>query len=275
MNARFLILSILITVLLSFLPFAQFLTYPFFIFSTFIHETSHAIAAVATGGHVDSLTVRMNGSGITYTHGGVRFLISSAGYIGTSLAGGLLLILSRNKSDARKVLYACAILTTLATTAFAGHSNNLVVLAVLALTLVLLLTLRNRTSSSSGLQPWILLLLIVSLVFYLIATGSLFSWMAGLVIAISLFAIARFAQLSFAHFFLTFLAVQCSLNALDAVKTVYFVSLRSSCPNDAATMSSLTGFPAWLWAILWLILSVSILFVSAIVYLRRPEPSDI
>jgi hypothetical protein len=140
---------------------------------------------------------------------------------------------------------------------------------------VLLLTLRNRTSSSSGLQPWILLLLIVSLVFYLIASGSLFSWMAGLVIAISLFAIARFAQLSFAHFFLTFLAVQCSLNALDAVKTVYFVSLRSSCPNDAATMSSLTGLPAWLWAILWLILSVSILFVSAIVYLRRPEPSDI
>jgi hypothetical protein len=104
---------------------------------------------------------------------------------------------------------------------------------------------------------------------YLIWTRSLFSWSAGLLIAIALFGLARLASIQFAHFFLTFLAVQCCLNALEAIKTVYFLSLGSTCSNDAASMANLTGIPAWIWAILWAVLSIGILGISTVFYARK------
>jgi hypothetical protein len=273
MNARFLSLSIAITLLLLLLPFAQAVTYPFLIFSTFIHEISHAIAAIITGGHVDSLVVRMNGSGVTYTHGGSGLLISSAGYIGTSLFGGILLILSR-RNIAHKVLYACSVLICLATAAFAGHSNNFVVVALLACSLLLAAKFRDEQRFSTDFKlPLLSVLPLVLLVLYLFATDSLFSWIAGIVLAVALFCVARLANTKVAHFFLTFLAVQCSLNALDAIKTVYFLSLRSTCINDAATLASMTGVPAAIWAALWFVLSMFILFISAVLYLKRSQSS--
>src|SRR4029079_4828727 len=115
MNARWLLLAILLTVLLFFMPFAQVVTYPFLIFSTFIHETSHALTALLTGGRVESLIVSLNGSGVTYTRGGVQLLISSAGYIGTALFGGVLLVISRRREYVRHALYACALLVSTVT----------------------------------------------------------------------------------------------------------------------------------------------------------------
>jgi len=273
MNARLLLLAILITVSIFFLPFAQVVTYPFLIFSTFIHETSHALAAVLSGGRVDSLIVRMNGSGVTYTQGGLQFLITSAGYLGTTVFGGLILILSRKQNSVRTVLYACAFLVSLVTAIFVGHSNNLVVLALLGVIAALVtMSARNPSSGKTRLYfPGLVLVLLALLIGYLGVTGSLFSWAAGLILGISLLVVARFAPVNFAHFFLTFLAVQCSLNALDAIKTVYFLSLRSSCGNDAAAMASITGIPAWIWALLWALLSILILSVSAAIYLRKPD----
>ena len=278
MNSRFLLFAILLTLLFFFLPFAQFITYPFFIFSTFIHETSHALAAVLTGGKVKSLIVRMNGSGVTYTSGGIQFLVSSAGYLGATLFGGLLLILSRRQNSVRSVLYACALLVSVVTAVFVGHSNNLLVLALLGTIGALMVT--SKTSTATGkarlFLPGASLLLLCALTGYLLVTQSLFSWSVGLVITLSLFAVARFASINFANFFLAFLAVQCSLNALDAVKTVYFLSLRSACANDAATMASLTGVPAWVWALLWAILSLFILAISTAFYVRKsPRPAAI
>jgi hypothetical protein len=104
---------------------------------------------------------------------------------------------------------------------------------------------------------------------YLFWTKSFFSWSAGLLTASALIGVARFTSIRFAHFFLTFLAVQCSLNALNAIKNLYFVSLRSSCGNDAAAMASLTGLPAWIWAMLWAVLSIFILTISAAFYARK------
>jgi Peptidase M50B-like len=281
MNSRLLVLAVLLTVLLSFFPFAQVITYPFLIFSTLIHETSHAIAAVITGGTVESLIVRINGSGVTYTRGGLQLLISSAGYVGTTLFGALLLILSRKQVNVRPVLIACALLTFLVTAIFVGHTNNLLVLAMIASTVVLIgLSLKTNVNSgfkripALGLAFGILLLLIG----YLLLTRSLFSWAAGLLITAALLAVVRFGSPNFAHFFLTFLAVQCCLNALDAIKAVYFLSLRSGCANDAAAMASLTGIPAWIWAILWAALSVFILLICAAFYVRRsfrPSPAAI
>lgn len=272
MNARWLLIAILLTIFLSFLPFAHILTYPFLIFSTFIHETSHAVAAVLTGGEVESLIVRMNGSGVTYTRGGLRFVVSSAGYLGTTLFGALLLLLSRNEKYVRPTLIGCALLVLLVTAVFVGNTNNILVIAMIASISALAgLSMKRRTVQQTNRVPLMAVALGILLLLagYLIWTKSLFSWSAGLLIVVALFGVVRLASIQFAHFFLTFLAVQCCLNALEAIKTVYFLSLGSTCGNDAASMANLTGIPAWIWAILWALLSIGILGISTAFYARK------
>jgi len=65
---------------------------PLKILIVFMHEVSHALAALATGGSVESITVSTAQGGLTVTRGGNLFLILSAGYLG-SLALGVLILL--------------------------------------------------------------------------------------------------------------------------------------------------------------------------------------
>jgi len=107
-----LLIAATISVVLLFIPFAEFLTYPFRIFVTFIHEGGHALAALLTGNSVASLSVATNASGETYTtQGGLisQVFISSAGYLGSMAFGALLLILIRKAVTARIVLLCCGI----------------------------------------------------------------------------------------------------------------------------------------------------------------------
>src|SRR5256885_8078656 len=106
-QAMTLLIAATISVVLWFIPFAEFLTYPFRIFVTFIHEGGHAIAALLTGNSVASLSVQMNGEGETYTtNGGLisQIFVSSAGYLGAMAFGALLLVLIRKAVAARFVL---------------------------------------------------------------------------------------------------------------------------------------------------------------------------
>ncbi|MBR9990759.1 MAG: M50 family metallopeptidase [Gemmatimonadetes bacterium] len=65
--------------------------FPLKIFVVLLHEVSHALAALATGGAVERIVLNVNQGGATYVLGGNAFLILSAGYLG-SLLWGLLLI---------------------------------------------------------------------------------------------------------------------------------------------------------------------------------------
>lgn len=55
-----------------------------------LHETSHGLAAILTGGRTDSIIVDWTLGGTTTTAGGNSFVISSAGYLGSLLVGALL-----------------------------------------------------------------------------------------------------------------------------------------------------------------------------------------
>ncbi len=74
--------------------------YPIKLFVVILHEFSHGLAAIATGGGIVKIEVDPRIGGVCYTWGGSLFIIASAGYLGSILWGGLILILaSRTKHD--------------------------------------------------------------------------------------------------------------------------------------------------------------------------------
>src|SRR3990172_7154470 len=68
------------------------LLFPLRMFVVFLHELSHGLAAVLTGGQIVRIELSPAEGGVCLTRGGWRFLVLSAGYLG-SLAWGVALLL--------------------------------------------------------------------------------------------------------------------------------------------------------------------------------------
>jgi hypothetical protein len=234
-----LLIAVAISVVLGFIPFAEFLTYPFRIFVTFIHEGGHALAALLTGNSVASLSVPPTASCETYTtYGGLisQVFISSAGYLGSMAFGALLLVLIRKAVAARIVLLACAVY-------------------VFGLTMIF-----GFIKPLFWMNAW---------------SGIPFTLLAGLFISVGLVLIARFASARVATFFVSFLAVQSVLNALFDLKTVFFLSspFAPTVHTDALNMSNATGIPAIFWTIVWIALALGLLWFVMRLYVARRESS--
>jgi hypothetical protein len=88
---------------------------PLKILVVFFHELSHGIMAMLTGGEIVRIEVVAQEGGLCVTRGGNRFLTLSAGYVGSLIWGGLLLVLaSRSRLD-RTVSATVGMLLMLAT----------------------------------------------------------------------------------------------------------------------------------------------------------------
>lgn len=68
--------------------------YPLKLFVVLLHEASHGLAALATGGRIDSIEVFAQEGGRTTTTGGNGFVITSAGYLGSMLLGATILLVA-------------------------------------------------------------------------------------------------------------------------------------------------------------------------------------
>jgi Peptidase M50B-like len=102
------VIAILLIVLWQ-VPWLGWLVYPFRLFGTFVHELSHGLAAIATGGDFHRFAVRTDLSGVATSAGGVRVIVASAGYIGSAIFGGLLIALHARWCSARVLLFALAL----------------------------------------------------------------------------------------------------------------------------------------------------------------------
>ncbi len=106
-NVRSLNLSFIglvaVAIFISYLPI---ISIPFTWVMTFFHEISHGIAALITGGSVDSIRLHLNGSGLCYTQGGVRFIVTFAGYTGAVVWGMLLYMMADRFSHHRSEIIA-------------------------------------------------------------------------------------------------------------------------------------------------------------------------
>eukprot|EP01054_Gregarina_sp_Poly1_P002857 Gregarina_sp_Poly_1__2856@NODE_1798_length_3309_cov_273_995065_g302_i2_p2_GENE_NODE_1798_length_3309_cov_273_995065_g302_i2NODE_1798_length_3309_cov_273_995065_g302_i2_p2_ORF_typecomplete_len264_score10_51Peptidase_M50B/PF13398_6/4_4e40CcmF_C/PF16327_5/1_5e03CcmF_C/PF16327_5/0_085_NODE_1798_length_3309_cov_273_995065_g302_i233794 len=66
---------------------------------TFLHEISHAGAAVITCGKVTGIEVNENFGGVTHTRGGSRCITLTAGYLGSVCWGCVFMLLSINSTS--------------------------------------------------------------------------------------------------------------------------------------------------------------------------------
>jgi Peptidase M50B-like len=207
---------------------ASYLVYPLQLFATFVHEGSHVLAAVLTGSHVESLTVSPDASGVVWSAPSGWFsslLISSAGYLGTTAFGTLLLVWMRYGFSSRIGLYASSV--------FVG---------IMTLVFGLITPIWNVFSTKATL-------------------GSVaFTVISGAILAAGLFAIAKYATMKWVNFALSFLAVQCLLNAIFSLKDLFFISTMSDAQTDAANMATATGIPSIMWVFIWI--GISILMIS-------------
>jgi hypothetical protein len=226
-----LLLATVITLILWFIPYADYLVYPIRLFVTFIHEASHALVGFFTGGSVQSLTISPDGSGVVYSAspGFISgMLTSSAGYLGTTAFGVLLLLLIRKNVSPQKILLGAG--------AFIG---------LITLFFGVLAPVFNIFSLH-------------------VSFGSvLFTIVSGAVISFGLVLLAAYSNLRVASFAVAFLAVQCLLNALSDLKTLFFINASfggSEIQTDAGNMAQATGLPGIMWVLIWM--GISIVMIS-------------
>src|SRR5262245_6107070 len=85
-------------------------------FVTLVHEAGHAVMATLVGGHVASVTMNTHGGGLTsWTYTGdisdsKIVLVSSAGYVGAAVVGGVMLELATRIRRGQVALISLAVL---------------------------------------------------------------------------------------------------------------------------------------------------------------------
>ena len=72
------------------------IVYPLKIFVVLLHEISHAMASVATGGGIEKITLNPAEGGACYCFGGNAFITLSAGYLGSLLWGAAMFSAARS-----------------------------------------------------------------------------------------------------------------------------------------------------------------------------------
>lgn len=236
------IVSILLWVASWYLPVLGYVVYPLRLFATFIHEGGHALATILTGNSVQSLTVSPDGSGEVYSLGSGLFsglLISSAGYLGTTVFGAGLLAWMRYGFSSRIALYASA-----------GF------VAVMTVLFGFIAPFWNLFATST-------------------VGGLLFTIISGAFLAAALAAIARYAGLKWVNFTVAFVAVQCLLNAVFDLLNVFLISTTTSMHSDAANMATATGIPGFVWVFVWMIISIVMISIGLRIYaVNKNKASD-
>jgi hypothetical protein len=132
-GGRALVLALLVTLLLWNVPYGSYALYPFKVFATWLHESSHAVMMLLTGAGVRKLQIFRDTSGLAVPSAGVtraaQVAISSAGYMGTALIGALLLVLGRNRQRARLALGIVGFLMLLTTLVWVSNGFGIAAIA--------------------------------------------------------------------------------------------------------------------------------------------------
>ena len=90
--------------------------FPIKFFVILIHEIAHAITSILTGGEVKNIYIDFNLAGTTESIGGYFPLIASSGYIGSLIAGLLIIISAYDAKVCKYFCYSLSFIILLTTT---------------------------------------------------------------------------------------------------------------------------------------------------------------
>lgn len=112
------------------------LLFPFRIFTTAAHEVSHAVAAILTGNGVNQIELYWNGGGVTYITGVTTtfeaIIVYSAGYLGSVIFGGVLLLLAKRSATRRRTLIGITIALIVVSVFYIRDFQSILLVAIVA-----------------------------------------------------------------------------------------------------------------------------------------------
>jgi hypothetical protein len=137
----------LVVAFLVMASWSSFLVYPLKIFVVFLHEISHGLAALATGGSIRAIGLTFDEGGVCVTEGGSRFLILNAGYLGSLVWGALLLVLAARTRRSREIVGGIGAFTLVVTLVYVRSAFGLAYGIVMGATLLLVAGKLPRAAS--------------------------------------------------------------------------------------------------------------------------------
>ena len=260
-SRQMLLLAAAIVAVCMFVPYGYLAVYPFQLFGTFIHEAGHALAAVMTGGEVQSMVVNLDTSGYVKRLGGNGPIVASAGYMASVIVGALLLFLGRKPKWAKPTLVVLGVSTLVITALFSGYGGSLPATAVFGLGLAMMAFGRSQAkrgkpdASATAVGG---LALLGSLA-YVWAVGGLVTWMIGMLMGAGALAVAAYASRFIQHLAVLFLGVQISLDGINSIQVLFNLTSAGHEHNDAQSMAEYTGLPAEFWALSWGLMGVALI----------------
>ncbi len=244
MSTRALLVSIALAAVISVFFWHTLPVYPFRLLVTLLHESSHALMAKLLGGKVVSVTISPTEGGLTQSLFPASrldgMLVASAGYVGSSLWGALLLVAAGRMRSGRAILWTLVVW--------------------MWLVVLLWVPFKPPANTGSAIQH---------------ATGyaqtdGLFTMAFAIPLGLVLGLVAWKAPLWLRRATVVWIATMSCLAALEGIKGLFGYGLAGS-SSDADAMQHLTHIPAAFWAGLWMLLSLAamILGVRSIVRRRR------
>jgi hypothetical protein len=208
--------ALLLTVIPALTPIA----YPLRLLVTIVHELSHGVVGLLTGGSFERFVVFPNGSGTALIRGGWSPLVASAGYLGSAVFAAWLIRIGHNARWSRRALAGIGVV-------------------------VLVLSLRYGVPSIFSTQP--LGGLVATISGTLLGLG--FLWASRVASApTTLFLTNLIAFQAGVNAF-------SDLMTLVGISSQVFVAQRS----DAQAMADMTFIPAVIWALLWAIIAAALI----------------
>jgi hypothetical protein len=138
-----------ISLVVSLTPWAPVLLYPFKLFTTWVHESGHAVMTVLVGGRVASIVIQPDTSGLTNslvpTGRVARGLVASAGYLGAAVVGCLLMASTRVERRAHGILLTLGAFMLLTVVLWMRNLFGVVVVLAWGVTLIVLARNGSRT----------------------------------------------------------------------------------------------------------------------------------
>lgn len=258
-------------------PLVGLILYPFRLFVTFVHESGHGLAAIATGGRFLELHVAENGAGLATTAGGNPLIILPMGYLGAALFGAVLLYAANRVQPVRSVAVVVGLFCIVCALFFTLNGQVVAFVGIpVAVGLWYLAGKSVRWKKPLRIAGGVVIAITLVLVAREVAL------MVGIIAGFALFVLAYFGSAPTTKFVLNALALVTGLNAVNDIWSLFQINAlqgiaANTTPNDALALANYTHTPVFIWIAVWISLALLMMGISAYLSFiqRRKHPDPI